>query len=210
MLKFEENDKNVNILENGGTYNKPIRHKPLKEMVDLSIKKGPVVDKRLTIQLNQFFTKEYLPISIIKLLGVRMFRCGKKRKAENMVGAAMQKLKDKDIDAPLEAFHKAIEIVRFPAALRVYKKGRKTIFIPYLMRPEAAYYMAARIILSLSRYNRSENGMVLSLAAEIHDILNGKGLSLTYKEKFLEKIAENYSSYRQIRKFRRKRGQFRK
>jgi small subunit ribosomal protein S7 len=215
MLKFAEIERLKRLKRppariTGGFCKRGWRIASVRERIKLANKQGAILDKRLTNRLYSHFKKNYIAFSAIRLFANRLLRCGKKRKAENMVIKAALKLRKLGEQRPLSLFKKAIESVHTPLSVRIYKKGRKTIYIPYLMRTEAAYNMSARHILSACREDRLEKGMSACLSAEVKDIADMRGEALKRKFDLETLISENIYSYRFIRPFRRRRGQFRK
>lgn len=214
MLKFAEIERIKRLRPSmhltGGICRKGWRVASVRERIKLANKQGAILDRRLTNRLYNHFKKNHIAFSAIRLFANRLLRCGKKRKAENMVIKAALKLRRSGEKRPLSLFKKAIEAVHTPLSVRTYKKGRKTIYIPYLMRTEAAYNMSARHILSACREDRLEKGIPSCLSAEVKDIADMRGEALKRKLELETLIAENVYSYRFIRPFRRRRGQFRK
>jgi len=214
MLKFKEIERIKRIRPSlhpmGGICKRGWRVASVRERIKLANKQGAILDRRLTNRLHNDFKKNRVTFSVIRLFANRLLRCGKKRKAENMVTKAALILRKSGIKRPLLLFKKAVEAVYTPLSVRIYKKGRKTIYIPYLMRTDAAYNMSARHILSACREERLEKGMPARLSAEVEDIKNMRGEALKKKLGLETLISDNIYSYRFIRPFRRRRGQFRK
>jgi small subunit ribosomal protein S7 len=214
MLKFKEMErlKSKRLLHKvtGGICDAGFKPVSIRERIRLANKQGAILDKRLTSRLQDDFKKTHIAFSVVRLFANRLLRCGKKRRAENMVSKAINRLRRFGRGRPSALFRRAVEVIHTPLSVRIYKKGRKTIHIPYLMRTDAAYNMSARQILTACREDRLEQGMPARLAAEIKDITYMRGSALERKQELERLIAENTHSYRFIRPFRRRRGQFRK
>jgi small subunit ribosomal protein S7 len=134
---------------------------------------------------------------LTKFMNVVM-RCGKKAVAEKIVYGSLQKVverkvttgtaSEKDIynnesarKTALELFEKCLDALMPAVEVRSRRVGGATYQIPVEVRPSRKTALAMRWLVEAANA-RSEKGMVLRLANEIADSLDGKGGAVKKRE----------------------------
>ena len=131
-------------------------------------KKIPVVDPK------------YKSTIIPKLINSIMYD-GKKTIAEKIIYDAIDKIKSKSKDEPINIFNEAINNIRPTVEVRSRRVGGATYQVPVEVRPTRRNALAMRWLVDAAR-KRGEKTMALRLAGEILDVTDGKGASLRKKE----------------------------
>ena len=131
-------------------------------------KKIPIVDSR------------YKSTIIPKLINSIMFD-GKKTIAEKIVYDALEKIKSKTKDEPINIFNDAIKNVRPTVEVKARRVGGATYQVPLEVRPSRRQALAMRWLVNSARA-RSEKTMTLKLANELLDASEGKGEAIKKKE----------------------------
>ncbi len=106
---------------------------------------------------------------------------GKKSKAEKILYAAMDILKEKTGKDPLELLHQAIDNIKPSLEVRSRRVGGATYQVPMEVRPERRQSLAIRWLLEAAR-GRSEKTMVERVAGELLDAIENKGNAIKKKE----------------------------
>ncbi len=99
---------------------------------------------------------------------------GKKSVAEKIVYTALHKLADTSKLTVDDAFSKVLSKIKPVVEVRSRRVGGATYQIPVEVRPERQLALAMRWLIAAAR-NRSEKGMIAQLAAEMLDVLAGRG-----------------------------------
>ena len=131
-------------------------------------KRIPIVDPK--------FKSAILP----KLINSIMYD-GKKTTAEKIVYDALDKIRSKSKDEPINVFNDAINNIRPTVEVRSRRVGGATYQVPVEVRNERAQALAIRWIVDASR-KRNEKSMVDRLAQEFVDANESKGASVKKKE----------------------------
>ena len=147
-------------------------------------KRIPIVDPK--------FKSAILP----KLINSIMFD-GKKTTAEKIVYDALDKIKSKSKDEPINVFNEAINNIRPTVEVRSRRVGGATYQVPVEVRNERALALAIRWIVDSSR-KRSEKSMTHRLAQELVDANENKGASIKKRED-THKMAEANKAFAHYR-----------
>ena len=131
-------------------------------------KKIPVVDPK------------FKSVIIPKLINSIMFD-GKKTVAEKIVYDAIEKIKTKSKDEPINVFNEAINNIKPTVEVRSRRVGGATYQVPVEVRSDRSQALAIRWIINCSR-SRSEKSMVNRLGAELIDASSNKGNSVKKRE----------------------------
>ena len=131
-------------------------------------KKIPVIDPK------------YKSTIIPKLINSLMYD-GKKTVAEKIVYDAIEKIKTKSKDEPLNIFNEAINNIRPTVEVRSRRVGGATYQVPVEVRSDRSQALAIRWIINSSR-SRSEKSMIDRLGAELIDASSNKGNSVKKRE----------------------------
>ena len=147
-------------------------------------KKIPIVDSR------------YKSTIIPKLINSIMYD-GKKTIAEKIVYDALEKIKSKTKDDPINIFNDAIKNVRPTVEVRSRRVGGATYQVPMEVRPRRAQTLAMKWIVD-SALKRSEKTMRERIASEIMDAHNNKGNAVKKREE-THKMAEANRAFSHFR-----------
>ena len=122
---------------------------------------------------------------------------GKKSVAEKIVYGALDVVKSKSSEDPLETFEKALEAIAPMVEVKSRRVGGATYQVPVEVRTERRGALAMRWMVEHAR-KRGEKSMALRLAGEILDAANGRG-SAVKKREDVHRMAEAnraFSHYR--------------
>lgn len=148
-------------------------------------------------------------VLLTKFMNVVM-RCGKKSIAEKIVYGSLQKVIERKANgegdirtsesarkAAIELFEKSLDALKPTVEVRSRRVGGATYQIPVEVRPDRKVALAMRWLVEASNV-RSEKGMVLRLANEILDSLEGKGGAVKKREDVhkMAKANQAFAHYR--------------
>jgi len=106
---------------------------------------------------------------------------GKKAVAEGIVYGALDIVKARYKEDPLEVFKKAMDNVKPKLEVKSRRVGGATYQVPVEVRPERRTALAMRWLISYSR-DRNEKSMAEKLAAEVIAASKGEGNAVKKKE----------------------------
>ena len=106
---------------------------------------------------------------------------GKRGIAAKIVYEAINKIKTKTKDEPINIFNEAINNIKPTVEVRSRRVGGATYQVPVEVRNERAQALAIRWIVDASR-KRNEKSMVDRLAQELADAHENKGTSIKKRE----------------------------
>ena len=106
---------------------------------------------------------------------------GKRGVAAKIVYEAIEKIKTKTKDEPINIFNEAINNIKPTVEVRSRRVGGATYQVPVEVRNERAQALAIRWIVYASR-KRNEKSMVDRLAQELADAHENKGTSIKKRE----------------------------
>ena len=147
-------------------------------------KKIPVVDPK--------FKSSIIP----KLVNSIMYD-GKKTTAEKIVYDALNKIKSKSKDEPINVFNEAINNIRPTVEVRSRRVGGATYQVPMEVRQERGTAMALRWLVTFAR-GRNGKSMSQKLAGELMDAANETG-SAVKKREDTHKMAEANKAFAHYR-----------
>jgi len=127
----------------------------------------------------------------------RMMLDGKKQTCTKIVYEAMDKLKAKTNQDPLEVFTKALENVKPLVEVKSRRVGGATYQVPMEIRDSRREALAMRWITGAAR-SRSGHGMAETLASELFDAFNNNGSAYKKKED-VHKMAEANKAFAHYR-----------
>ena len=122
---------------------------------------------------------------------------GKRVVAEKIVYDAIEKIKSKSKEEPINVFHEAINNIKPTVEVRSRRVGGATYQVPVEVRSERRKALAIRWIISAAR-SRGEDTMGEKLSSEIIDASNNRVASVKKRED-THKMAEAnraFSHYR--------------
>ena len=139
---------------------------------------------------------KYNSTIIPKLINSIMFD-GKKVVAEKIVYDALEKIKSKSKDEPINIFNEAINNIKPTVEVRSRRVGGATYQVPVEVRPKRSQALALRWLIDASR-KRKDKSMSDKLFNEIFDAYNNKGSSIKKKED-THKMAESNKAFAHYR-----------
>lgn len=122
---------------------------------------------------------------------------GKKSVAERIVYGALDIVKDKSGNDPVEAFQSALETIAPMVEVKSRRVGGATYQVPVEVRPARRSALAMRWLVDYSR-KRGEKSMALRLAGEILDAAEGKGAAVKKRED-VHRMAEANKAFSHFR-----------
>ncbi len=122
---------------------------------------------------------------------------GKKAVAEQIIYGALDLLKSKGNEAPLQVFHKALEKVTPSVEVRSRRVGGATYQVPVEVRPLRARALAIHWLIDAARA-RGEKTMVERLGGEFLDAANERGGAIRKRDETHRAAEANraFSHYR--------------
>ena len=122
---------------------------------------------------------------------------GKKSTAEGILYGALDIIRDRFKEDPLEVFRKALDNVKPKLEVKSRRVGGATYQVPVEVRPERRVTLAMRWLVSYSR-ERGEKTMRERLAGEFVDAANGRGNAVKKKDD-THKMAEANKAFAHYR-----------
>jgi len=147
-------------------------------------KKIPIVDSR------------YKSTIIPKLINSIMHD-GKKTIAEKIVYDALEKIKSKTKDEPINIFNDAIKNVRPSVEVRSRRVGGATYQVPVEVKSKRSQALALRWLIDASR-KRKDKKMSDKIFNEIYDAYQNRGSAIKKKED-MHKMAESNKAFAHFR-----------
>ena len=147
-------------------------------------KKIPIVDSK------------YKSTIIPKLINSIMFD-GKKTIAEKIVYDALEKIKSKTKDEPINIFNDAIKNVRPTVEVRSRRVGGATYQVPVEVKSKRSQALALRWLIDASR-KRKDKKMSDKIFNEIYDAYQNRGSAIKKKED-MHKMAESNKAFAHFR-----------
>ena len=147
-------------------------------------KKIPIVDSR------------YKSTIIPKLINSIMYD-GKKTIAEKIVYDALEKIKSKTKDEPINVFNDAIKNVRPTVEVRSRRVGGATYQVPVEVKSKRSQALALRWLIDASR-KRKDKKMSDKIFNEIYDAYQNRGPAIKKKED-MHKMAESNKAFAHFR-----------
>jgi small subunit ribosomal protein S7 len=110
-----------------------------------------------------------------------IMRRGKKSVAERIMYGALDILRERTNEEPLQVFKQAVDNVKPVLEVRSRRVGGSTYQIPVDVPPDRRIALSMRWIVGSAR-TRGERGMIRRLAAELFDAYNNTGNAVKKKE----------------------------
>ena len=147
-------------------------------------KKIPIVDPK------------YKSTIIPKLINSIMYN-GKKTIAEKIIYEAIEKIKSKSKDEPINIFNEAINNIKPTVEVRSRRVGGATYQVPVEVKSKRSQALALRWLISASR-KRKNKSMSDKIFNEIYDAYQNKGSAIKKKED-THKMAESNKAFAHFR-----------
>ena len=138
----------------------------------------------------------YKSTIIPKLINSIMYD-GKKTIAEKIVYDALEKIKSKTKDEPINIFNDAIKNVRPTVEVRARRVGGATYQVPTEVKSKRSQALALRWLIDASR-KRKDKKMSDKIFNEIYDASQNKGSAIKKKED-MHKMAESNKAFAHFR-----------
>ena len=133
---------------------------------------------------------------IPKLINALMLD-GRKTTAERIIYNAIDKLKSKTKEEPIDIFNEAIRNIKPTVEVRSRRVGGATYQVPVEVRSKRAQALAIRWLISASR-KRKDKHMADKIFNEIYDAYQNKGSAIKKKED-VHKMAESNKAFAHFR-----------
>jgi len=139
---------------------------------------------------------KYHDQTVAKFVNVLM-RDGKKSIAEQILYRALDIIKDRGTEEPLELFNGALETVSPVVEVKSRRVGGATYQVPVEVRPSRRSALAMRWLVDAAR-KRSEKSMAARLAGELMDAADNRGGAARKKDETHRMAEANkaFSHYR--------------
>ena len=138
----------------------------------------------------------YKSTIIPKLINSLMYD-GKKTVAEKIVYDAIEKIKSKSKDDPLNIFNTAISNIKPALEVRSRRVGGATYQVPVEVKSKRSQALALRWLIDASRKRKDKN-MADKIFNEIYDAYQNKGSAIKKKED-THKMAESNKAFAHFR-----------
>ena len=139
---------------------------------------------------------KYKSTIIPKLINSIMYN-GKKTIAEKIIYEAIDKIKSKSKDEPLNVFNDAINNIRPTVEVRSRRVGGATYQVPVEVKSKRSQALALRWLIDASR-KRKDKKMSDRIFNEIYDAYQNKGSAIKKKED-THKMAESNKAFAHFR-----------
>lgn len=138
----------------------------------------------------------YKSVDVSKFIN-RLMRRGKKSTAEKIFYTAMDKIKERTNEDPMEVFEKAVKNVTPLLEVKARRIGGSTYQVPLEVRPDRGMAKGTTWIIEFAK-SRGGKSMTDKLVAEILDAANNTGSSVKKKED-THKMAEANKAFAHYR-----------
>ena len=152
--------------------------------------------KRSAPKKNIILDPKYKSAIIPKLINSIMYD-GKKTIAEKIVYDAMEKIKSKSKDEPINVFNEAINNIRPTVEVRSRRVGGATYQVPVEVKQKRSQALAIRWLVEASK-KRKDKIMSDKICFELYDAFQGKGAAIKKKED-THKMAESNKAFAHFR-----------
>ena len=139
---------------------------------------------------------KYKSTIIPKLINSIMYD-GRKTTAEKIVYEAMEKIKSKSKDEPINIFNEAIKNIKPTVEVRSRRVGGATYQVPVEVKSNRSQALAIRWLIEASR-KRKDKKMSDKIFNEIYDAYQSKGSAIKKKED-THKMAESNKAFAHFR-----------
>ena len=139
---------------------------------------------------------KYNSAIVPKLINSIMYD-GKKTTAEKIIYDAIDKIKSKTKDEPLEIFNQAINNIKPTVEVRSRRVGGATYQVPVEVKSKRSQALALRWLVDASRKRKNKN-MSDKIFNEIYDAYQNRGSAIKKKED-THKMAESNKAFAHFR-----------
>tara|TARA_Y100000590_G_scaffold365830_1_gene424873 strand:+ start:467 stop:937 length:471 start_codon:yes stop_codon:yes gene_type:complete len=142
------------------------------------------------------FDPKYKSTILPKLINSIMYD-GKKTIAEKIIYDAMEKIKNKSKEEPINIFNEAINNIRPTVEVRSRRVGGATYQVPVEVKANRSQALAIRWLIDASR-KRKDKKMSDKIFNEIYDAYQSRGAAIKKKED-THKMAESNKAFAHFR-----------
>nr|YP_009297290.1 ribosomal protein S7 [Porphyridium sordidum]AOM66633.1 ribosomal protein S7 [Porphyridium sordidum] len=155
------------------------------------------MSRRTQIQRKTISPDPVFGSKLVSMLTVRILQQGKKNLAQRIIYEALDIIKDRSTNDPLEILEKAVRNVTPLVEVKARRVGGSTYQVPMEVRAYRGTNLALRWITRFARV-RSGKSMAIKLANEIMDAANETGNSIRKREES-HKMAEANKAFAHYR-----------
>ena len=145
-----------------------------------------------TLNIDSRYKSTIIP----KLINSIMYD-GKKTVAEKIVYDAIEKIKSKSKEEPINIFNEAINNIKPTVEVRSRRVGGATYQVPVEVKSKRSQALALRWLIDASRKRKDKN-MSDKIFNEIYDAYQNKGSAIKKKED-MHKMAESNKAFAHFR-----------
>jgi len=138
----------------------------------------------------------YNSVLVTRLIN-KIMKSGKKTIAEKIVYDAIDKIKSKSKDEPINIFNEAINNIKPTVEVRSRRVGGATYQVPVEVKSKRSQALALRWLIDASR-KRKDKKMSDKIFNEIYDAYQNKGSAIKKKED-THKMAESNKAFAHFR-----------
>ena len=135
--------------------------------------------------------------TIIPMLINSIMYDGKKTIAEKIIYDAMEKIKTKSKDEPINVFNEAINNIKPTVEVRSRRVGGATYQVPVEVKQKRSKALAIRWLVNASKKRKDKN-MSDKICFELYDAYQGKGSAIKKKED-MHRMAESNKAFAHFR-----------
>ena len=139
---------------------------------------------------------KYGSLTVAKFINFVMYD-GKKTAAEKIIYEAIDKIKNKSKEEPIEIFNQAINNIRPTVEVRSRRVGGATYQVPVEVKAKRSQALALRWLIDASRKRKDKN-MSDKIFNEIFDAYQNRGSAIKKKED-THKMAESNKAFAHFR-----------
>ena len=155
------------------------------------------MSRRIKAQRKTILPDPVFSSKLVSMLTVRILKHGKKNLAQKIIYEALDIIKERSSDDPLNVLEKAVRNVTPLVEVKARRVGGSTYQVPMEVRAYRGTNLALRWITRFSRI-RSGKSMSIKLANEIMDAANEVGSSIRKREE-THKMAEANKAFAHYR-----------
>jgi len=136
--------------------------------------------RRAAVKRSILSDPKFVDETLAKFVNMIM-KDGKKSTAEKIVYGALEQMKEKGMNDPLEAFSTALENISPRVEVKSRRVGGATYQVPVEVRATRRTALAMRWLVDAAR-KRGEKTMGLRIAGELQDAYEDRGTAVKKKE----------------------------
>jgi len=153
--------------------------------------------KKAAVKRDVLKDPKYSDVVITKFINSIMEK-GKRGTSESIVYGALDIIKEKTGEEPLNYFHKALNNIKPQVEVKSRRVGGANYQVPVEVRADRQQSLAIKWVVSNARARKTERTMTDKIAAELIDAYNNRGGSFKKKDDTLRMAEANraFAHYR--------------